>query len=189
MIEIVPYQLTWPDEFRSIGAPIRDELGNLALRIDHIGSTSVPGLSAKNIIDIQLTVAGFDPRIAEKLTGLGYLHVERVIADHIPPGGPFQAEEWAKWYFKTRPPVRRINLHVRQAGRRNQRYPLLFRDFLRTHSDSAQAYVRVKTALAHYHADDIDAYCEIKDPVCDIITADAERWAAETHWVPGPTDL
>jgi GrpB-like predicted nucleotidyltransferase (UPF0157 family) len=189
MIKIIPYQLRWPDEFQTIGSLIRGSLDDKALRIDHIGSTSVPGLSAKDIIDIQLTVAGFDPEILETLTGIGYTFIERVNADHIPPEGPFEAEEWAKWYLKTFPPKRQVHLHVRQAGRRNQRYPLLFRDFLRTHPDSAQAYARVKIALAHYHADDIDAYCEIKDPVCDIISADAERWAARTNWQPGPSDF
>ena len=53
---------------------------------------------------------------------------------------------------------------------------------------AAAAYGQAKTALAHYHADDIEAYYEVKDPVCDIIIAGAESWAAATGWEPGPSD-
>ena len=56
MLQILPYQATWPGEFQTISRPLRAALSDLALRIDHIGSTSVPGLAAKDIIDIQITV-------------------------------------------------------------------------------------------------------------------------------------
>jgi len=84
--------------------------------------------------------------------------------------------------------ARRVNLHVRLQGRSNQRYALLFRDYLRAHPRAAAAYGQAKTALAHYHADDIEAYYGVKDPVCDIIIAGAESWAAATGWEPGPSD-
>ena len=60
MVTIVPYQPTWPGEFQSIAMGLRDALGTLALRIDHIGSTSVPGLHAKDRIDIQITVVSLN---------------------------------------------------------------------------------------------------------------------------------
>ncbi len=56
MVTIVPYQLTWPDEFQRLGGVSRGSLADLALRNDHIGSTSIPGLAAKDRIDIQVTV-------------------------------------------------------------------------------------------------------------------------------------
>jgi GrpB-like predicted nucleotidyltransferase (UPF0157 family) len=56
MVEIIPYQSSWPFEFREIAATLRQGLGELASRIDHIGSTAVPGLAAKDVIDIQITV-------------------------------------------------------------------------------------------------------------------------------------
>jgi GrpB-like predicted nucleotidyltransferase (UPF0157 family) len=77
---------------------------------------------------------------------------------------------------------------VRLRGAANQRYALLFQDYLRVHPMGAAAYAQVKLALARYHADDIDAYYDIKDPVCDIIMAAAESWAAATQWEPGPSD-
>jgi GrpB-like predicted nucleotidyltransferase (UPF0157 family) len=60
-IEIVAYDPAWPGRFAGLGRELRDGLGDVALRIDHIGSTSVPGLAAKPIIDIQVSVAAFDP--------------------------------------------------------------------------------------------------------------------------------
>jgi GrpB-like predicted nucleotidyltransferase (UPF0157 family) len=60
-IEIVPYDERWPDEFAGLAAPLRAALGTLALRIEHIGSTAVPGLAAKDLIDIQVTVATLAP--------------------------------------------------------------------------------------------------------------------------------
>jgi GrpB-like predicted nucleotidyltransferase (UPF0157 family) len=74
------------------------------------------------------------------------------------------------------------------TGRANQRYAVLFRDYLRANPAMAVAYGQVKLALAAYHADDVEAYYAIKDPVCDVIMGGAEDWAATTGWVPGPSD-
>ena len=84
---------------------------------------------------------------------------------------------------------RSANIHIRVSGRLNQRYPLLFRDYLRAHPSTAESYALVKVALAKYHADDVEAYYDVKDPVCDIIMAAAEEWAAATHWQPEPGTL
>jgi len=72
MITIVPYNPAWPAEFRAIAAGLRQALGELALRIDHIGSTAVPGLRAKDIVDIQITVRSLDPEIERRLAAPGY---------------------------------------------------------------------------------------------------------------------
>jgi GrpB-like predicted nucleotidyltransferase (UPF0157 family) len=187
MITIAPYQPTWPDEFRAIGANLRQSLGAAALRIDHIGSTSVPGLPAKDIIDVQVSAAVLDPAILQMLARAGYQHVERITGDHLPPGSPDQPADWAKWFFRQPAGQRPTNLHVRVLGKPNQRYPLLFRDYLRAHPAMAQAYAQVKFALARRHADDVEAYYDVKDPVCDIIMGGAEEWAAATRWSLGPS--
>jgi GrpB-like predicted nucleotidyltransferase (UPF0157 family) len=188
MIEIVPYRPAWPDEFQAIGRAVRRALGDLALRIDHIGSTAVPGLAAKDRIDVQVTVQSLDPSLEQALNAVGYNRLERITQDHVPPGGSAESGAWGKWFFTPPAGQRPTNLHVRLDGRPNQRYPLLFRDYLRAHPASAEAYARVKQALAGYHADDIDAYYAVKDPVCDIIIAAAELWAASCRWQPGPSD-
>jgi GrpB-like predicted nucleotidyltransferase (UPF0157 family) len=189
-IEIIPYSDRWPDEFRQISAAIRQVLDNLAVRIDHIGSTSVPGLPAKDVIDIQVTVKSLEPEapIVDALSTLGYTWRDPIKADHLPPDTATSPEEWQKLMFRGPANQRRINLHVRVEGKPNQRYALLFRDYLRAHPVAAAGYAEVKRQLARYHPDDMEAYYDVKDPVCDIIMAGAEEWAATTRWRPGPSD-
>jgi GrpB-like predicted nucleotidyltransferase (UPF0157 family) len=187
-ITIVPYRTEWPDEFQALGKDLRQALGGQALRIDHIGSTSVPGLAAKDIIDIQVTVRSLEPEIEKAFLRAGYERLIQINSDHVPPEGPGDPHEWAKWMFKPSTPLRPVNIHVRVSRRANQRYPLLFRDYLRTHTKTAEAYRQVKSALAQYHPDNLDAYYDVKDPVCDIIIGGAEEWASASHWEPGASD-
>ena len=188
MVSISPSQDRWPREFRSLGQVLRRELGSLALRIDHIGSTAVPGLAAKDRIDIQVTVAELSPAVETAIERCGYRRNTRISGDHLPPGET-QSERWRKWIFKhpdDQPPV---NLHVRLAGLPNQRYPLLFRDYLRAHPQSAAAYAQVKQALIRHHPEeDMEVYYDVKDPVCDLIYQAAEAWAAANNWILGESD-
>jgi GrpB-like predicted nucleotidyltransferase (UPF0157 family) len=188
MITIIPYQTKWPEEFLALGSGLRRATGDLALRIDHIGSTSVPGLAAKDIIDIQITVQAFEPEVEKALMRAGYQRLTGFTTDHLPPGGNPDPVEWSKWMFKSSALQRPVNLHVRLNGHANQSYPLLFRDYLRSHPMVAEAYRRVKSALALYHPDNMDAYYDVKDPVCDIIIGGAEEWARITDWEQGPSD-
>ncbi len=177
MIEIMRYNPQWPVEFEQIKRVISGALGEQALRIDHIGSTSVPGLAAKDIIDVQVSVGSFDQRLVENLRSIGYVYLEHITSDHNPPGASGPESDWEKRLFNAPPGQRPVNLHVRIEGRANQRYALLFRDYLRSHPMAADAYAEVKRQLAHYHAEDRAAYTLIKDPVCDVIMAAAEDWA------------
>jgi GrpB-like predicted nucleotidyltransferase (UPF0157 family) len=189
MVTIVPYQDSWPAEFQAIAAQLRQGLGALALRIDHIGSTAVPGLPAKDIIDFQITVAALDERLIAAMGRLGYTQPEGVWRDHCPPGfgGPTSEADWEKLYFRAPEGQRRSHTHVRVQGRPNQRYPLLFRDYLRLHPKTAQAYAELKRRLAQHLADP-QMYPEVKDPAVDLIYLAAEEWAALTSWQLGPSD-
>jgi GrpB-like predicted nucleotidyltransferase (UPF0157 family) len=188
VIKIVPYRPEWRDEFFALGGALRQTLRALALRIDHIGSTAVPGLAAKDIIDIQITVRDFDPVVEHALDQAGYQRIRTVSQDHVPPGSGSRPDDWIKWLFKPAANQRPVNVHVRLPGRVNQRYALLFRDYLRTQPAMAQTYAEVKSALAKHHPQDLDAYYAIKDPVCDLIIGGAEPWATATGWEPGPSD-
>lgn len=188
MLKLVPYQTAWPGEFLAIAKNLRQALGDLALRIDHIGSTSVPGLSAKDIIDIQVTVESLDPSVEHAFTRAGYQRLIGFSQDHLPPGSANPVSEWAKWLFRPPASMRPANIHVRLSGHPNQRYALLFRDYLRAHPPTAQAYAQVKEALVKYHANDADAYYAVKDPVCDVIIGGAEEWVERIGWAPGPSD-
>lgn len=187
MIIIVPFRSSWPAEYEAIAAGLREALGSLALRIDHIGSTAVPGLAAKDVIDVQVAVVALEQRAVDALVAHGYVSRPDIMGDHMPPGVTDEPAQWAKRYVQQREP-RPIHVHIRVYGRANMRYALLFRDYLRAHLATMGAYAQIKQALAHYHADDVDAYYAVKDPVCDVIMA-AEQWAAATGWqLPPPEE-
>jgi GrpB-like predicted nucleotidyltransferase (UPF0157 family) len=184
MVEIVAYRPGWAEEFRQIAGELERALGALQLRIDHIGSTSVPGLPAKDVIDVQVTVAALDPLapLEAAFQRAGYFLRPEIRCDHRPPGTTGPDTDWEKHFAIPPAGQRPTNVHVRAAGRPNQRYALLFRDYLRAHPAAAAAYAEVKRQLAVYHAADIQAYVTIKDPVCDVIMSAAEEWAATIGW-------
>ena len=189
MISISAYKTSWPNEFLEKATMLRNILGDLVLRIDHIGSTAVPGLAAKDVIDIQITADRLSPNLESAMTLAGFQRVSNITRDHLPPGKDANADEWKKWFFQPASAGRRVNVHVRLPGRANQRYAILFRDYLRAFPDIAQAYGQVKEAIVKYHPEqDMEAYYDIKDPVCDIIHSGAEQWAIATNWQPGPSD-
>ncbi len=177
-IEIVEYDPRWPDEFAALASELRTALGPLALAIDHIGSTSVPGLAAKNVIDVQVTVAALGDDVTHAMTCAGFAHRADVTADHVPAGADPAPALWAKQYFQNKPGALRAHIHVRVLGAPNQRYPLLFRDYLRAHPAAAAALAEIKRQLAARFPDDANAYYAIKDPVCDVIWNAARAWDA-----------
>lgn len=175
MITIADYNPAWPAEFDVIRQTLDDALGSMAVQIDHIGSTSVPGLGAKDIIDIQVTVHRLEPAIAERLAQAGFRLLDGIDRDHVPPGEDETPDLWAKMLFIEPVDRRRANIHVRIKGNPNQRYPLLFRDYLRTHSQSAQAIEIIKREIAKRHPDDLDAYCDV-DTCADEVLSWSCRW-------------
>jgi GrpB-like predicted nucleotidyltransferase (UPF0157 family) len=182
MIVIESYNPLWPHEFETIRSVLQALLGAQALRIDHIGSTSVPGLGAKDVIDIQITVQSLTPEITQRLIEAGYTYWEDITRDHVPLGETDNSMLWEKRLFSQPQGQRRTNVHVRIAGNPNQRYPLLFRDYLRAHPNSTRSVERIKREIAKRHADDVEAYYDIKDPVYDLIWDAALDWAKHHEW-------
>ncbi|MFF8279596.1 GrpB family protein [Streptomyces lateritius] len=176
-IEIVPYDPAWPDAFASWGGGLRAALGAVASRIDHIGSTSVPGLAAKPVIDIQISVASLEPTDAflGPLTDMGFVYR----ADN---------SDRTKRYFREPAGQRRTHVHVRQLGSFSQQFPLLFRDYLRCHTSAATEYAAAKRHCAAKFRGDRPGYVRAKDVfVWDVIRC-ADAWAQRTGWMPGPSD-
>lgn len=186
-LEIIPYQERWPVEFSELGKVLRQGLGALALRIDHIGSTAVPGLAAKDVIDIQITVAALDQNLLTAMNAIGYTNREGYWRDHRLDYIDSPDPSWEKWLFEPPKGQRRTHTHVRVLGRPNQRYPLLFRDYLRAHQNTARSYAELKRRLAKELADPL-TYPDVKDPAVDLIYLAAEEWALTTSWQPGPSD-
>jgi GrpB-like predicted nucleotidyltransferase (UPF0157 family) len=176
-VEIVAYDPAWPARFAELGRELRAGLGEVALRIDHIGSTAVPGLAAKPIIDIQVSVVDFEPLAAYRrpLERLGYVYR----ADN---------PERTKRYFREPPGRRRTHVHVRRAGSFSEQWALLFRDYLRAHSDAAAEYAAVKRRLALRFRNDRRAYTDAKGPFLWEVIRRADEWAQAQGWQPGPTD-
>ena len=176
-IQIVAYDPAWPARFAELGRELRAGLGEVALRIDHIGSTAVPGLAAKPIIDLQISVATFEPLAAyrQPLERLGYAYR----ADN---------RERTKRYFREPPGRRRTHVHVRRAGSFSEQWALLFRDYLRAYPDAAAEYAAVKRRLALRYRDDRRAYTDAKVPFLWEVIRRADEWAQAQGWQPGPTD-
>lgn len=183
MIIIRDYNPDWPKDFEILRKEIVTVLGDLALRVDHIGSTSVPGLGAKDVIDIQVTVADLNDTVRDRMTSTGF-RMSDYTQDHVPAGEDPNPALWMKMYFHEKPGQRLTHIHIRKQGNPNQRYPMLFRDYLRSHPQSAASIEIIKRQLARYHADDAEAYYDIKDPVYDLIWEAAGEWAAVTNWQP-----
>jgi GrpB-like predicted nucleotidyltransferase (UPF0157 family) len=176
-IVIVPYTPEWTEWFARVGTQLREQLEAVALRIDHIGSTSVPGLAAKPVLDLQISVADFEPSDAYRLPleALGYV---------------FRADnpERTKRYFREGAGQRRTHIHVRRAGSHAEQFALLFRDYLRAHPEEARRYAELKYRLADQYRENREGYTEAKTPFIWEIIQHADGWSQETGWKPGPTD-
>ena len=151
-IVIAAYDPGWPAKYEAEAMRIREALGPTALRIDHIGSTSVPGLGAKPVIDIQVSVAeiGSKQLYRDAIEGLGYEY------------RPDHADEDHEYFQREEGGVRAYQIHVVRAGSDWERRHLLFRDYLRAHPDEAARYETVKRACARRHPMDILAYIDAK---------------------------
>jgi GrpB-like predicted nucleotidyltransferase (UPF0157 family) len=176
-IVVVAYDPEWPRQFQALAVRLRRALGQTALRIDHIGSTSIPGLDAKPVIDLQISVASFEPLDAYRLPleSLGFV---------------FRADnpDRTKRYFREPPGTRRTHVHVRRAGSHSEQLALLFRDYLRAHPGDARRYAQLKQRLAVRYRNDRGGYTEAKGPFVWETLARADRWSQETGWAPGPAD-
>jgi GrpB-like predicted nucleotidyltransferase (UPF0157 family) len=188
--QIIGYEPRWADEFTQIHDRLVASFGDLALHIDHIGSTSVPGLAAKDVIDVQVSVASLEPQqpILDALAAAGMTEFPDEIPgdDHVPPGWQGPAEVWVKLFASSPPDQRRVHVHVRVLGSPNERFALLFRDFMRAHPDARDAWALFKIELAKI-APTVQDYVEVKDPATDVVMVVAERWAVDTAWTPHPT--
>jgi len=184
---VVAYRADWPARAGALIADLRERLGGHAQRIEHIGSTAIPGMAAKDIIDLQATVASLDDAARDFDEPLGLLGFHRMpyVSDHVPAGLSDDPARWAKRLWRRRGhPDGDVNLHVRLAGSPNGRLAVLFRDWFRAHPQAVPAYAAFKQSLARVTSD-LDSYTDVKDPVVDLVITVAEPWAAATGWEPG----
>jgi GrpB-like predicted nucleotidyltransferase (UPF0157 family) len=181
---VVTYQADWPDRAASLIERLGTCLGGPVDRIEHIGSTAVPGMAAKDVLDLQASVPdleGAGRAFDEPLAALG-LRRSPYERDHLPAGRNEDPADWAKRLWTRRDHHDGdVNLHVRRTGSPNERLALLFRDWFRAHPEAIAAYGAFKTALAGI-APDTAIYSDVKDPIVDLIIVTAETWATTTGW-------
>jgi dephospho-CoA kinase len=176
-VEVSAYRESWAVEAAAYVDLLHETLPT-AVAIDHIGSTSVPGLPAKDCLDLMVRVDHLDEdAVTVAMSARGYrLRPEPWNHDEVTDDVSHR-----KLVFAGPVGSRRVNVHVRVAGGRNVRYALLFRDFLRADQAAREAWGAFKTRVSQT-VGDIYEYGQIKASVQPLLMRAAEQWAAETGW-------
>ncbi|MHB8247167.1 MAG: GrpB family protein [Acidimicrobiales bacterium] len=172
----------WPIEFVSLASALRGlNLANFGA-IEHVGSTSVPGLVAKDVIDVQIRIPRLEP--------------ERTIAKFAEAGFRHRAEPWnnleatrtgpvPKLVFAPPSGARRSNVHVRIDGTKGASDALLFRDFLNEDDEARDGWSRFKLSLVDDGREiDLSTYGQLKQPAWAQLMHSAATWAGERNWRP-----
>ena len=153
VIEVVPYDPAWPQAFEQIAAAVNGWIGDLLIGIEHVGSTSVPGLAAKPIIDLDAVMRSRNvlPEVIERLAKQGFEHQGNM------------GIEGREAFHPTRD-FGFMNYHLYVCAPDGAGYleHLALRDYLRNHNETRDEYARLKQELARAHRTDIDAYVEGK---------------------------
>jgi GrpB-like predicted nucleotidyltransferase (UPF0157 family) len=152
-VRIEPYDPSWPARFEEERAALAEAIGDWVVGgIHHVGSTAVPGLDAKPVIDILVGVSDLPSsrECVEPLRGIGYLYA------------PYRTDEM-HWFCKPDPARRTHHLHLVPTGSRRFRDELAFRDHLRSHPEAASEYGALKRALAARFERDRERYTEAKE--------------------------
>lgn len=159
-VVVVPYDSQWPSNFEAIRQEIAQALDSLALRIEHVGSTSVPGLSAKPIIDIDVVIQDYNtfPEVVKVLAQIGYEHK-----------GDLGIRGREAFRYEGKNHLQKHHLYVCPSDSPELHRHITFRNYLRTHPDAVQYYSAVKQEAARRYPDDIDAYIRHKSPCIEAL--------------------
>ena len=152
---VLPYDATWKSAFEDIKREIQCTLGDLIIGIEHVGSTSVEGLSAKPCIDIDVVIrdyADFD-EVVNKLANIGYIHE-----------GNLGIKNREAFRYTNKPHLMTHHLYVCPQNSKELHRHITFRDFLRNNPEAVKQYGHIKETSAQLFPDDIDKYIEYKSP-------------------------
>ena len=167
LVEIVPYDDSWPQLFLEITKELQDILGPSVIAIEHIGSTAVPGLPAKPVIDVDVVISTAS-HVASARAAL-------VTRGYEARGNRYDDGVWAFLKRSCRPQQR---VYLCPPENRTHERRLVFRDFLRSHAETAAAYATLKTELARKFPYDGDAYTAAKGDFINQIVGNALPEAA-----------
>jgi dephospho-CoA kinase len=196
-VRLVPADPAWPDEAARIVARLKTACGAKALRVDHIGSTAVPGLDAKDVIDIQVTVESLTvaDELAPALRSVGYPRIEHISSDvaKLDARSTVQRYDhssdptlWHKRIHGSADPGRPTYVHLRVEGWPDQQFALLFGDWLKANPNVRDEYLAVKRHAAQEAAPDgdIERYLAVKEPWFAEAYRRAWDWADRSGWRP-----
>jgi GrpB-like predicted nucleotidyltransferase (UPF0157 family) len=152
---VLPYDEAWKTAFEAIKAEIESALGELILGIEHVGSTSVEGMSAKPCIDLDVIIKDDSMLdvVIERLAGIGYIHE-----------GDLGIKGREAFKYTDKPHLMAHHLYVCTESSDELRRHIVFRDFLRNNPDAAKRYSAIKEMAAKLYPNDIDKYIEYKSP-------------------------
>lgn len=177
---------TWPDQAARVLARVARAAGERAVTLDHIGSTSVPSLVAKDVLDLQLGVQSLadadSDAFVDALADAGFPRLEGVVADtpHV-DGRP--AQVWPKRFHGNSDPGVAVHLHVREVGSPGWRWSLLFRDWLRSDPTGRADYTTMKRSVEARELA-MEDYAKAKEPWFAAVHPRVEGWASRTGWQP-----
>lgn len=165
-VVVEPYCKAWEQDFADIAADLRQAVGDLALRIEHVGSTAVPGLSAKPIIDIDIVIPDEScfETVVSRLAGIGYRHEGDL---GIPGREAFD--------YSGKAHLQKHHLYVCPKDSPEFRRHIAFRDYLRNHPEAAKEYSRIKEEGARLYPDDIEGYIAHKAPFIEMVYRDIQN--------------
>jgi dephospho-CoA kinase len=177
-VPIIDYQPDWPDQAERLSARLRRALSAVrgcdAAIIEHIGSTAVPGLAAKNVIDLQLSLSSLNladlPEFEQALNAVGYVQTAGNVEDNTKDGTP-----WPKRFYGSMDPGQFVHLHVRVTGSPNATFAIAFREWLRAHPGECAEYTTLKRALVE-SALDTTTYANSKEPWFDAVYPRVMEW-------------
>ncbi len=162
-VVVLPYDAQWKLDFLQIKAELSDALGQLATGIEHVGSTSVQGLSAKPIIDIDVVIKDYTvfENVVSALREIGYHHE-----------GDLGVVGREAFKYDGKEHLRKHHLYVCPEDSPELKRHIAFRDYLRTHPEAVREYSSIKEEGARRYPDDIERYIEFKSPFIEKIYAE-----------------
>lgn len=178
----------WPAQAERVLARLRRAGGAHVLDAHHIGSTAVPGLAAKDVLDLQVGVASLSDadEMADALADAGFAPTTPGLWHDTPKPGHPDPADWQKRYHASSDPDRPVNLHVRVTGSPGWRFALAFRDWLRADPGARSEYETLKRSLSRESAGrPRRAYAELKEPwFTEVAAPRLEDWIDGTGWRP-----
>lgn len=192
---LVPADPTWPDQAQRVVNRLRTTCGHRALRVDHIGSTAIPELDAKDVIDVQVTVESLAvaDELAEVLLPAGYPRLDHITQDAAKSDARSTVDRydhsddpalWHKRIHASADPGRPTNVHIRVDGWPNQQFALLFVDWLAANPDVRAGYLDVKRTADDSGRGDVIRYVTAKEPWFLDAYRRAWEWADSSGWRP-----